>query len=189
MRLFVAVNFPLALRTGIWRAAAPLRDAELPVRWVAESELHLTLKFLGETAGDQVTGIVAAIEKAVNGTRSFVMPVGGFGVFPSLERPRVFWVGCDGVPPLELLQHGLEVATERLGFPVEGRPFRPHLTVGRAKKDAAARSFRDVGALLEGLEYQAECFVGSIDLMESKPGPRGAKYQVVHSVPLGTGNE
>ena len=184
MRLFIAVNFPDRIRKDVWRAAAPLRDAGLPVKWVEESELHLTLKFLGNTRPEQVPDIAAAIRDAVKGTKAFGLPIGGFGVFPSLERPRVFWVGCDGVPPLELIQHGLEVGTERLGFAVEGRPFRPHLTLGRAKDEASKGRFRGLAGLVNGLEYQAESLVDSIDLMESKLSPRGATYRVVESIPV-----
>jgi 2'-5' RNA ligase len=189
MRLFIAINFPADVRTELWNATSPLRESSLPVRWVGESEFHLTLKFLGETKEDLVGGVVSAIRESVRGTKSFVLPVGGFGAFPSLERPRVFWVGCDGVPSLELIQHGLELGTERVGFPVEGRPFRPHLTLGRVKKDANTRSFKNAAELVNRLEFQAEPLVESIDLMESRLSPRGATYRVVESVPVGTGPE
>ena len=184
MRLFVAINLPDTLRHDIWTATAALREAGFPVRWTDESVLHLTLKFLGEADSSQLTEITGALDKVVDGNRSFVLPFGGFGAFPSVERPRLIWVGCEGVPPLELMQHGLEVGMERLGFPVEGRPFRPHLTLGRVHKDARPGAFRGLGKILEGLEYAGACTVASVELMESRLGPGGARHQPVHSVRL-----
>ena len=189
MRLFVAVNFPDELRRGIWMASAPLRDAELPVRWVDEAALHLTLKFLGPTEPDRVAEIAAALEAATRETRSFTLPVGGFGAFPSLERPRIIWVGCEGVPQLELMQHRLEVEMERLGFEIEGRAFHPHLTLGRVAKDARSARLRPLPALLDELRYDAETVVNSVELMESTQGRQGSQYRAVHSVVLGDGND
>ena len=184
MRLFVAINLPATLRHEIWTASAPLREADLPVRWTDESVLHLTLKFLGQCDPDRLPEIKSVLDQVVEGNRPFALPFGGFGAFPSVERPRVVWVGCEGVPPLELMQHRLEVGMERLGFPVEGRPFRPHLTLGRVQKDARPRAFHGLARMLEGLEYEGACTVGSVELMESRLGRGGARYEAVHSVRL-----
>ncbi|MBI4500826.1 MAG: RNA 2',3'-cyclic phosphodiesterase [Gemmatimonadetes bacterium] len=185
MRLFIAVNFPDELRRGIWTASAPLRAAGLPVRWVEETALHLTLKFLGPTDPGRIADIKAALEVATRETRPFTLPFDGFGAFPSVERPRVIWVGCEGIPPLELMQHRLELEMERLGFEIEGRAFHPHLTLGRVQRDARAARLRQLPALLEGLDYEAESLVDSVELMESTQGRQGSEYRAVYSVALG----
>ena len=112
------------------------------------------------------------------------LPVGEFGAFPTVERPRVIWVGCEGVPPLELLQHRLELGMEPLGFPIEGRAFRPHLTLGRVKKEARPSALRGLAPLLAGLDFQGETLVKSIELMESIQGPKASHYRPVHSATL-----
>ena len=185
MRLFVAVNFPADFRQHLRDATERLRTADLPVRWVDGSALHLTLKFLGQVARERTAAIAEVLDRAARASRAFTLPVAGFGAFPSVERPRVIWVGCEGVPALELLQNDLETGLERLGFPIEGRAFRPHLTLGRAKKDARATGFRRLPALLGEIEFQDESLVESIELMQSSPGPNGSRYQPVHSVVLG----
>ena len=127
MRLFVAVNFPGDMRRDIWNASAALRSASLPVRWVEESALHVTLKFLGDVAPDRRDDLVTTLGEAADGTRAFTLPVTGFGAFPSVERPRVIWVGCEGVPTLELLQHRLEHqgdGAEKLGAHDRGHQIR-----------------------------------------------------------------
>jgi 2'-5' RNA ligase len=183
-RLFIAINLPADLRQAAWDAAAPLRRADLPIRWVAPDALHLTLKFLGDVTTDVESQVVAAMEEAVQGCRSFTLPVGGFGAFPSADRPRVVWVGCEGVPALELLQHRLEQRVEPLGFPGEARPFRPHLTLGRVKERAALGGLSRLERILEPLQFEREATIDSIDLMESILGPDGARYSVRRAVSL-----
>lgn len=184
MRLFVAVNLPGALREAIHAAAAPLRDAGLPVRWVDPDGLHLTLKFLGEVADGRLAEITAAVERACAGARPFPLEVSGFGAFPTPGRARVVWVGCEAAPPLELLQHGVERAFAELGFPVEGRPFRPHLTLGRAKAEARG-GVRGLDERLAALPFVDTFTVVSLDLMESTLTPRGARYAVRHTARFG----
>ena len=183
MRLFVAVNLPPELRDAVHTAAAPLRAAGLPVRWVDPDGIHLTLKFLGEVADARRDDVVGALERACAGARAFPLAVGGFGAFPSAERARVVWVGCEPAPPLELLQHGVEHAFAELGFPVEGRPFRPHCTLGRARSDARG-GVRGLGDRLAALAFADTFTVTAVDLMESTLTPHGARYAVRHAVRL-----
>jgi 2'-5' RNA ligase len=183
MRLFVAVNLPDDVRRDIVRAAEPLRAAGLAVKWVDGAGIHVTLKFLGEVARERLGEMAAALDRAAAGARAFPLAVGGFGAFPSPEHARVIWVGCDPAPPLELLQHAVEREFSALGFPVEGRPFRPHITIGRARSDHRG-GVRGLAARLAALEFATEFPVRSLDLMESVLSPAGARYAVGHAVPL-----
>jgi 2'-5' RNA ligase len=176
MRLFVAINLPDEVKGEIWKATEPLRTIAYPVRWVAPESIHLTLKFLGEVDGARESEIVSALGRAVEGARRFRMSLSGFGAFPSVRQPRVLWVGCEGVPPLELLQHQVEREMERIGFSLDGRPFRPHLTLGRAVRGARASEFRGLQEAMAGLSFAADVMVESADLMQSQLTPQGARY-------------
>lgn len=185
MRLFVAINFPADMRERLWEATASLRDLELPVRWVKPESIHLTLKFLGDVDAGRVEPVGQAVRSAAHGTRAFRLPVGDFGAFPNLKHPRVVWVGCDGIPVLELLQDAIERRMDDIGFPIEGRPFRPHLTLGRAQRDAPARAFAHLEDHLGTLEFYEEPQISSVDVMRSHLGRDGARYEVVDRVELG----
>jgi len=189
MRLFVAVNLPPAERRAAYAATRRLRDGHLPVRWMAEDALHVTLKFLGEVAEDRVEGIGVALTSAVRGVRPFEVTLGGFGVFPDHERPRVFWLGVEHHPALELLANDVELAMSALGFEPELKPFQPHLTLGRARKDARAPAFRDLARLADGIDYGSVLRVESVDLMQSTLGPAGPTYRIVHRAPLAGGGD
>jgi 2'-5' RNA ligase len=185
VRLFIAVNLPPDLRQRIWDAAEPLRAARYPVRWVTPDGIHVTLKFLGEVGPDREAEIVASMGTAVQGAKTFELPLGGFGAFPAARRPRVLWAGCDPVPPLELLQHRMEQEMERLGFPVEGRAFHPHVTLGRVQRDARPGAFEDLEERLNRLAFSGTTMVESVDLMESRLAREGAQYTRRQAVPLG----
>lgn len=184
MRLFIAISFPDVIRQGVWDAAGELRGAGFPIRWVGPEAVHLTLKFLGEVAPPREPEVVAGIERAVDGARPFTVPLGGFGAFPSVERPRVVWLGLEPVPPLELLQHRVERSMEEVGFPLESRQFRPHITLGRVHKGVWARELAGFAAVLERLRYAGESEVRSVVLMESELRREGARYTVRRSVEL-----
>ncbi len=184
MRLFVAVNLPTQVRQLAWQAAAPLRSRGYPVKWVNSEALHFTLKFLGEVEPQRQAAIMQALESAVAGNSRFRVSVGGCGAFPNARRPRVVWIGCEAVAPFELIQHRVEQEMSELGFPVEGRPFRPHLTLGRVKRGARAADLAGFDSALEQVEFQGEVDVESIDLMRSELSRAGARYTVVCAVAL-----
>ena len=184
VRLFVAVNLPEVLRASLWSASEPLRAAGYPVRWVQAEGLHLTLKFLGEVAVSREAQILAAVDSAVRGAKPFSLGLDGLGAFPTVARPRVLWIGCEAAPPLELLQHRIEQAFAEIGFPVEGRPFHPHLTLGRARRDARPREFAGLERTLTELDVHGELLVSSIDLMESVLHSSGARYNRRHVADL-----
>jgi 2'-5' RNA ligase len=186
VRLFVALNFPPHVRQALWQATAPLRDLALPVKWVRPEGVHLTLKFLGEVPEERDGELRAALGRAAAGARALTLQLGGaegFGAFPSATRPRVVWVGIAAEPALEILQHRVEQEFAPLGFPTEARPFRPHLTLGRAARDARPRDLAGLEAALGALEgaFGETVHVGALDLMQSTLQSGGAVYHVRHS--------
>jgi 2'-5' RNA ligase len=108
------------------------------------------------------------------------LQITGFGVFPDYHRPHVLWAGVTPDPGLELLQHGVEQAFAPLGFPTEARAFRPHVTLGRAARDARPRDFTGLEAILAGTDFDATVTVAEVDLMQStlQPNGGGPVYQV-----------
>lgn len=180
MRLFVALTPPPEVQREIWEAFAPLRRRPLPVKWVQPDGVHLTLKFLGEVPEERSAELSEALEQAAVGARSISLLVRGAGVFPDLERPRVFWAGVEADPAIELLQHQVERVFAPLGFPTEARAFRPHLTLGRAGRRARPRDFAGLDRALAGLVVEATALLEHVDLVQSALQEEGAVYQRVH---------
>jgi 2'-5' RNA ligase len=150
------------------------------VKWVRPEGIHTTVKFLGEVEPEREPELRAALTRAAAGGRALPLDVRGFGVFPDATRPRVIWAGVEADPSLELLQHRVEQEFAPLGFPSEGRPFRPHLTLGRAAREARPRDFAGLAAALDRLQYGGSVLAESVDLMQSVAQAGGSVYQVRH---------
>lgn len=185
MRLFVAVNLPSEEKRRIAESCNTLTELPFPIRWVREETLHLTLKFLGDTPGHHRRDLDAALSRAAGRTEPFEMVIRGVGAFPDLRRPRVVWMGVDQAPALRCLREDVESGLAELGFEREERGFHPHLTLGRAKRHARPGDFRDLAGVARGVSYSATVRVASVDLMESRLSPSGARYTVLTRHELG----
>jgi RNA 2',3'-cyclic 3'-phosphodiesterase len=134
MRLFAAVPVAEPAREQILKLLGKLREAGWPVRWVHDEGLHMTLKFFGEVAPERLDVIAEALRFAAHGADTQALELGELGAFPSRNRPRVLWVGVQAPAALELLQDRIERGCEAIGFPPEGAPFQPHITLGRVRE-------------------------------------------------------
>lgn len=182
MRLFVAIEIPTDVRGALAAFLNELRGIAPLAKWVRAENLHLTLKFLGETDSSRL----GAISKALCSVRSphpVDAAVSGLGFFPEDRRSRVFWAGLEASPNLKTLAADIDHALHKVGFPLEERPFSPHLTLARFNppgtppklaslvKENAARGF---GSLSES----------QFHLIESKLKPTGAEYTTLQSFPF-----
>ena len=79
------------------------------------------------------------------------------------------------MPALELLQDRLERRAESIGFPLEGNPFRPHVTLARVREGQRLPP----GALesLEGQYDQVAFLASELVLYESVLGRGGPRYE------------
>jgi RNA 2',3'-cyclic 3'-phosphodiesterase len=177
VRLFVAVNLPEAEKHQLGKVLDNLRQTTLPVRWVEPDSLHITLKFLGTVPETERPPLTRALERAVQGVAPFDVGLTGFGTFPGRGRPNIFWIGASARAVLAELQERVEEQTALLGFPREARPFHPHITIGRLKKDAVSPDAGLVDRILASLVYKSVVRVDSVDLMRSHIDSRGARYE------------
>jgi 2'-5' RNA ligase len=186
IRTFIAISLPSPVLQAIGEAQETLRGKGLDIRWVRKEGIHLTLKFLGNVDMDQVGQIQAAIEKAAKGFSSFTLKGEGIGVFPDLRRPRVVWAGISGdVEVLRSLQGDLDSQLKPLGFPKEKRPFKGHLTLGRAKSRLDGTKLTSAFEALA--EFRTESFSAQeVVLFQSDLRPGGAVYSRLAEVPLGS---
>lgn len=174
MRLFAALPLPVTVRDSLTRRMDELKSADWPVRWVRDEGLHLTLKFFGQVAPERLLEISQALEAAARGTPPLPLSLSTIGAFPAPQRARVIWIGVDATAALELLADRVERECQTVGFPIEGKPFRPHVTLGRVREGGRipAAVFRPRGD--PGLD--AGFVVEQLVLYESRPGARGSSY-------------
>jgi 2'-5' RNA ligase len=184
VRLFLAINLEAEVRRAIMEATSQLRDAAPTLSWVDEARLHLTLKFLGEQGEDVVRPLSDSVSEAAGRHRRFAMRLGEIGAFPNFRRARVVWMGIGRDPRLELLHHDIELACEKLGFELDGRAFRPHLTLARVRDRSEEDELRRLARASKRVVFAEETGVDSIDLMRSDMTTSPVRYERLHAAPL-----
>jgi 2'-5' RNA ligase len=184
MRLFIALNLPKSERERIDKAAQPLREEKLPVRWLVPDHFHVTLKFLGEVRKERLPQVEEAMARVAASTKAFKTKLGGFGAFPTVRRPQVIWLGVAANPELRCLKQDLEWTLGPLGFEAEMRAFHPHVTLGRADDRDGVGVFRRLDELMAALKFRGEIHVQTIDLMRSQTSREGSTYTLLSSAKL-----
>ncbi len=184
IRAFLAIDLPAGLRPVLERLTGELKKSGADVKWVAPGNVHLTLKFFGDVSDAQVEEIAAAAAPIAQAQTPFSLTLAQVGAFPTLKSPRVVWVGLGGeLAPLQALYQRLEEAFEGLGFPREGRPFAPHLTLGRVKSPKGREGLVRQLAVLPAIP--SEPFpVREIVLFRSTLTSQGAIYTPLKVIPL-----
>ena len=173
MRLFAGIPVPEPAIGELRRIMAALRALPWPVRWAGDDGLHLTLKFYGSLPDQQVPPLARALEGSVRDCGPIPLTCSGVGHFPPGRAVQIIWAGVEAPSALELLQDRIERASAAEGYPLEGRPFRPHITLGRVKTGGklSALDLEKFPALDE-IPFLSDRLV----LFESRPGPGGSVY-------------
>lgn len=182
MRLFIAVDPGEACRQRIAAVVGAVRATTSGVRWVRESQLHVTLAFFGEMDDLRVEDVGRRIRDAVSRHASFTALVAGAGVFPDWRRARVVWLGL-GEGPLTMLGEDIHKACEDAGFP-QDHAFRAHLTIGRMPRPLRPAERDALKAALSSLSASHPFEVERVMLMRSELAPSGSRYHEVASYPL-----
>ena len=179
IRAFIAIDLPPDVKRALADAAATL-NGRVPrgtVRWVRPEQMHLTLRFLGDTPTERLPALADALDTLAAGHTPFTLHLTDIGGFPNARRPRVVWVGLGGEEAkLLALVAALESALRPLGWPPEDKPFRAHLTLGRVKDERAAQGV-DWSAAVPALDVP----VTALHLIESQLRPEGPVYTVRHT--------
>jgi 2'-5' RNA ligase len=183
MRLFAAVPIPEPARGEILELLTDLRQGAWPVRWVHDEGLHLTLKFYGEVGAERLEVISEVLRFAAEGAGPQALSLTELGAFPSRSRPRILWVGVQAPPSLELLQDRIERGSEAIGFPPEGTPFQPHVTLGRVREGQRipSRALDDHAGHFRPIPFLAQELV----LYESVLTTGGPRYESRLTLDLG----
>lgn len=188
IRAFIAIELTAEIQTRLDETTAMFKSQleGVPVRWVPASNIHLTLKFLGDVSVANIKILTDILRTEVAGHRPIEVSVGGAGAFPNLKRPRVIWVGVEAPADLTAIQSGIETAMAKLGYPRENRPFSPHLTIGRVSRNANLENTRSISKVLESsrVSFLGATCVQEICLFRSDLKPSGAVYTRIFEAPL-----
>src|SRR5690606_19483032 len=116
----------VAIQAELVELAGPLAG----VRWTPAANIHLTLRFIGET--DNAGAERFAVSLARVRVEPFILPVGDVGVFPTRGPAKVLWAGVgNGHTPLYQLRKQVDEALLAVDAGLAMPGFHAHFTLGR----------------------------------------------------------
>jgi len=194
VRVFIALDIPTRDQESLTDAIGRLQSA-IPngVKWVDPGGIHLTLKFLGNVPLPMVEKLLTAMQQASDQFRAesagkqLQLRLSGLGTFPNRRQTRVLWAGTEGdLDSLAALQKLVDQAVATLGYSLEKRPFRPHLTIGRVRDSVPQQLRQSIGQAVAAAELPPTDFwkVDTLHLIRSNLTPSGAIYTSIGSVAL-----
>ena len=189
MRAFIAIELPESIKDGLSQIQSHLKYAGADVKWVDRNNMHLTLKFLGETSDERIIRVKKTLDRLGELSGSFEISLKNAGAFPKIESPGVLWVGLDkGAKDSTELAGRIDEELSKTGFDKESRPFTAHLTIGRVR---SAKNRKALAEKLSAVSIQPSAkdqLVTSVVLFQSTLTPNGAIYTKLHEARLKSSN-
>jgi RNA 2',3'-cyclic 3'-phosphodiesterase len=187
VRMFVAVVPPQEAVDHLEGFLEP-RRAAAAFRWATPEQLHVTLAFLATVEDRHLDELVERLGRAAARRTAFETRVAGGGAFPDAGRARVVWAGLEldeqARTELDRMATGARAAASRTGIPVEGKRFRPHITLARLGRPEEVSNWVRLLDAYAGPPWT----VDRLTLVASYlgEGPRGRpRYEVVEELGLG----
>lgn len=183
MRTFIAIKIiPERKLLDVFSTLKKTLGGE-EISWVSENNLHLTLRFLGETSHDQATEIIKLLEITCEHFYPFQFELKGLGFFKSRNHPRVLFLTGENVTSLKQLAANIEEKIVSVGFSSEEKVFNPHLTLGRIKLIKEREVFYSLVNRFENTHIQLVT-VSEIIFYQSTVDSGGATYKPIIIVKL-----
>jgi RNA 2',3'-cyclic 3'-phosphodiesterase len=158
-----------------------LRDES--IKWVDHNNIHITLKFFGETEDYRISEIITQLKMVSTKHLPFKIQLKGTGVFGSVYNPRVIWIGINESQELKNLSTDVLNAAAIIGWDRDRQNFVPHITAGRIKSIDNKANLNEIITKNKNHEIHEEN-VESFYLYESILQPRGPIYNILETFRL-----
>lgn len=135
---FAAIKLPQEVKDFLKNWTEQHKEVFPFNRWVYYEDYHITLAFIGSIEEEQgIETIVQKLKTILNDKKSFPLILNKIGTFGPTNKPRIFWVDVEESEELLHIQEKVFSEILNLGFKLDTKPFRPHITLARkwASKD------------------------------------------------------
>lgn len=192
VRTFVAATLDPEVLHALEELQGRLRrlDERRACRWVSAESIHLTFHFLGDVPAERLPEVFAAVARGCAGYPPLDIAIAGVGCFPNVRQPRIVWAGVrEESGGLARLQGAIGQELERIGYSPERRPFTPHLTIGRIRRDAAPADTAALGRAVSAQPQEplAAMRVTRVYVIKSDLRPSGPIYTTMATTELASG--
>ncbi len=173
---FLAVPIPQEIKLLYLEWRELVRE-KLPFKtWVHHEDYHITLAFLGDAPISKIQNVKSEMKRVVEEHDAFDVNLTGLGFFGKSDNPRIFWSGVERQPKLEKLQLDVHLACQKVGFELETRPYRPHMTLARRWVAEAPFPSDELPELFQPKEELLKFTVNHVVLYQTHLN-RSPKYQ------------
>ena len=180
IRIFISVFAPKEIVNIKEMLKTTIDTRGIKIRWVRDGNMHLTLKFIGNTTEESIDSINNAIHDLVKDTPFINLSISGTGCFSKRDRANTLWVGIKGdLDKLEQLILNINNKLEPLGFPIERRKFLPHITIARINPNQKKKP--DISNFLNTTFMELPMKIVKINLMQSQSFPKGSFYTILNT--------
>ncbi len=149
------------------------------IRWVNENNLHLTLRFFGETSIERLDKINEALKNSISNFEVFEIKINDIGIFGSYYNPKVIWGNIDKSEALLNLEKRINTNLETMSIFKTRENFRPHLTLGRLKKLTDKKLFQEIISSHKNQFFQSST-IEKVYLLESILQKKEPIYHVIN---------
>ena len=184
LRTFISVTLPKKIVSLSEMLQTTVISKKDNLKWGNPGNIHLTLKFLGNTPFEAADEINEVLKEMVVSYDGMELNINGTGCFPKIERPRVLWLGVGGeVGQLQEFVRDLNKKMEKLGFPLDENKFIPHITLARIKYPP--KDTPDVSIYINTSYEPIKFNINRIRFMSSELFPNGPIYSILGTHFLG----
>lgn len=175
-RLFMALPVPPELGRAIVQY-----EKELPFwRWYGTKELHMTIRFIGETSSDKVEPLIEAFEQGFADQRMVRFTTLGYGFNPNERRASSLHLRMQCSHAMEELKEKADaVVAQILGLPPEDRKFKAHITLARFQRPPRFLDLKRLKDWADAMPKLPEPFAPEIILYRSELTKHGAVHTVL----------
>lgn len=182
IRTFIAVELSQDVRAYIREYICRFQEKyDSGFRWVKVDNLHLTIKFLGDTPLSRIQQVSGILNEISVNTKPFHLLLDGTGAFPSWQRPRTIWIGLQ--PSMELLSffQKMDSSLSKIAIPPEGKKYSPHLTLCRISDHAEPTNVQLLNRQIQSIPIPTKLvwMVNKVTFFKSILKPGGPVYSVL----------
>jgi RNA 2',3'-cyclic 3'-phosphodiesterase len=184
VRTFLSIPIIKDIKSKKNMLFSTLEESKSSINWVRDSNLHLSVKFIGQTPEIFIDRIIECVSRITSIIKPFNVEVSGTGCFPASTRPQTLWLGVSGeIKPLIDMVREIENQLFKIGFSKEKKEFIPHITVARISYPQ--KVVPDINIFLKSSYDIIDLEIDRVQLFSSELLPNGAIYSLLKTFPFG----
>ncbi|HCX73883.1 MAG TPA: RNA 2',3'-cyclic phosphodiesterase [Candidatus Cloacimonas sp.] len=181
MRTFLALELPENIKDILADLIEGAQNyCKQEIKWISRPNLHITLQFIGKTYPEDIKEIAAYTAQEFQKIGELEMHSPRLQIIPN-RNPRLIWVSlqCENKQIFKISKR-IKRKLEQLGYELDKKPFKLHITLGRVKKRLPKKIIDFL--LTKDIKF-SKFMVPELVLYRSYLKPTGAVYEKLVQIP------